>query len=374
MKKVIIISPAYPLRGGIAESTELLYKEYVKKGINCQIISYKLQYPKILFPGKTQLVKNSKTEFLNITSKLSSVNPFSWYLTARYIISQKPDYVIFRFWNPFFSLCLGFVAFFLKKTKKVGWVDNVFPHKKVPFQKCLIHFFLKKMNYFIVMSESVKNDIEKFHIKVPISCSLHPVYNNFGNSISQHIARKNINISLNNRYILFFGFIRRYKGLELLLESMSNQQIKDRNIKLIIAGEFYENEKYYRKKIEDLNLLDSIHIYDHYINNNEVNNYFCASDLVVQPYLTATQSGISMIAFHFNKPVLATNVGGLSEYIKNGENGYLVKPKPIDITNAIIDYFDNKRELDFVKKIKQTKEKYSWSKLLFSFEKIVDNN
>tara|TARA_B100000579_G_C22796864_1_gene837590 strand:- start:982 stop:1656 length:675 start_codon:yes stop_codon:yes gene_type:complete len=224
------------------------------------------------------------------------------------------------------------------------------------------------------MSESVKNDIEKFHIKVPISCSLHPVYNNFGNSISQHIARKNINISLNNRYILFFGFIRRYKGLELLLESMSNQQIKDRNIKLIIAGEFYENEKYYRKKIEDLNLLDSIHIYDHYINNNEVNNYFCASDLVVQPYLTATQSGISMIAFHFNKPVLATNVGGLSEYIKNGENGYLVKPKPIDITNAIIDYFDNKRELDFVKKIKQTKEKYSWSKLLFSFEKIVDNN
>ncbi len=370
MKKVIIISPVYPLRGGIAESTELLYKEYIKKEISCQIISYKLQYPTILFPGKKQTVNNLEKGSLDAISKINSINPISWYCTAKYIASKKPDYVIFRFWNPFFALCLGFIAFFLKKTKKIAWVDNVFPHKKIPFQNMLIRFFIKKMNGFVVMSKSVENDLRSFKIKMPIFKSLHPIYNNFGKILEKSIALKKINISPNYKYILFFGFIRKYKGLDLLLESMSNQKIIDRKIKLIIAGEFYEDEKDYREKIKDLNLTKSVHIYDYYINNDDVNKFFCASDLVVQPYLSATQSGISMISFHFNKPVLATNVGGLSEYIKNEENGYLIEPKSNEITRAIIDYFDNNRELDFVNKIKQIKKQYSWSKLVYSFEKI----
>ena len=374
MKKVIIISPAYPLRGGISESTELLYQEYLKKGIDCQIVSYKLQYPRFFFPGKTQIIKNSKKETFNIVSVLNSINPFSWYSVSRYINFQKPDYVIFRYWNPFFSLCLGFIALFLKNTKKVGWVDNVFPHKKIPFQKIFNYFFLKKMDSFVVMSQSVKKDLKKFNSKAPIMCALHPIYNNFGNRINQNIARNNINVTLDNKYLLFFGFIRKYKGLELLLESMSDQKIIDRNIKLIIAGEFYEDEKSCREKIKDLNLSNSVYVFDNYIDNKDVNNYFCACDLVVQPYLSATQSGISMIAFHFNKPVLATNVGGLSEYIKDGKNGYLVNPKSTEITNAIVDYFDHKRELDFVKQINNLKEKYSWSKLLDSFEKVVNIN
>jgi len=373
VKKVIIISPAYPLRGGIAESTELLYKEYNRQGVRCQIVSYKLQYPKIFFPGKKQTVKDSEKESFNIVSKLNSINPISWYFTAKYIISEKPDYVIFRFWNPFFAFCLGFIALLLRNIKKVGWVDNVFPHKKVPFQNFLILFFFKKMNAFIVMSESVKDDIQRFQVKVPILKSIHPIYNNFGKIITQSLARKKINLSLDGKYILFFGFIRKYKGLDLLLDSMSDDKIIDRKIKLIVAGEFYENEKYYRDKINNLNLSDSVYIYDYYIENNEVNNYFCAADLVVQPYLSATQSGISMIAFYFNKPVLATNVGGLSEYIINDQNGYLVEPNSKEITNLIVDYFDKNRELEFVNKIKQIKAQYSWSKLVFSFEKIVDN-
>ena len=372
MKKVIIISPAYPLRGGIAESTELLYKEYINHGVICQIVSYKLQYPKILFPGKSQTVKDSSKENFNIVSKLNSINPVSWYLTAKYIISEKPDYVIFRFWNPFFSICLGFIAFLLKNIKKIGWVDNVFPHKKIPFQNLLIYFFLKKMNAFLVMSESVKNDVEKFQIKTPIFNSIHPIYNNFGKIVTQSLARQKINISFDNKYILFFGFIRKYKGLDLLLDSMSDKKIIDRKIKLIVAGEFYENKKYYHNKIKALNLTDSVYIYDHYIENNEVNNYFCAADLVVQPYLSATQSGISMIAFHFNKPVLATNVGGLSEYVENNKNGYLVEPISKDIISCIVDYFDNNRELKFVNEIKKTKGQYSWSKLVDSFNEITD--
>lgn len=373
MRKVIIISPAYPLRGGIAESTELLYKEYKKKGMNCQIISYKLQYPKFFFPGKKQTVNDSKKESFNIVSKLNSISPISWYLTAKYIKSEKPDYVIFRFWNPFFSFCLGFIAFYLKNIKKVGWVDNVFPHKKVPFQKYLIHFFLKKMDAFLVMSDSVKNDIKKFQVNSPVYNSIHPIYNNFGEIVKQSRARQKINVSLDDKYILFFGFIRKYKGLDLLLDSMSDEKIIDRKIKLIIAGEFYENEKHYQKKINDLDLSDSVFIYDHYIDNNEVNNYFCASDLVVQPYLSATQSGISMIAFHFNKPVLATNVGGLREYINHGKTGYLVEPISTEITRLIVDYFDNHRQLEFSNHIKKIKNQYSWSKLVDSFEEIIDS-
>ena len=165
MKKVIIISPAYPLRGGIAESTELLYREYIKKGVSCKIISYKLQYPNFFFPGKSQVINlNKKKEGLNILSKLNSINPISWFFVARFISMQNPDYVIFRYWNPFFAPCLGMVSFLIKnkKIKKIGWVDNIFPHKRVPFQNILNNFFLKKMNGFIVMSQSVKKHFRQF--------------------------------------------------------------------------------------------------------------------------------------------------------------------------------------------------------------------
>ena len=372
MKKVIIISPAYPLRGGIAESTELLYREYVKNGIFCQIISYKLQYPKFLFPGTTQVVTAKENKSLNIFEKLNSINPFSWIAVARFINKKKPDYVIFRYWNPFFAPCLGTIAFLInnKGIKKIAWVDNVFPHKKMPFQTSLNDFFLKKMNSFLVMSSSVEKDIKTYKLDQPILNSPHPIYNNFGSLINQKLARKKINLDLNVKYILFFGFIRKYKGLNLIIDSLSDTRLRKKNIKLIIAGEFYENKNNYLKKIDELNLKDSISIFDHYIDNNNVANYFCSCNLVVQPYLSATQSGISMIAFHFNKPVLATNVGGLNEYIDHGVNGYIVNPNSRDIATAILDYFDNQKEYSFSKEIFNKKSFYSWSKLLKSFEKL----
>tara|TARA_B100001287_G_scaffold251189_1_gene232220 strand:- start:550 stop:1668 length:1119 start_codon:yes stop_codon:yes gene_type:complete len=370
LKKVIIISPAYPLRGGISESTELLYLEYLKKGVDCQIISYNLQYPKFLFPGKKQTISDSEKKNFNIISLLNSINPISWYRTSKYINLQKPDYVIFRFWNPFFSFCLGFLALFLNDIKKVGWIDNVFPHRKIPFQKNLIKFFLKKMDAFIVMSESVKNDLNKFKINAPVHKSLHPLYNNFGVMLDKKLARSKLKVAPNYNYILFFGFIRKYKGLDFLIEAMSNKLINERKIKLIIAGEFYENEKYYKQKIHDLNLSKSIIIFDHYINNNEVSKYFCAADIVVQPYLSATQSGISMIALHFNRPVLATNVGGLSDYIKNNQNGYLIEPNSKKIVDSLLDFFDNKKSKFFEENIKLMKKQYSWSNLVNSFESI----
>ena len=370
MKKVIIISPAYPLRGGISESTELLYKEYLKKGIDCQIISYSLQYPRFLFPGKKQTTVDDKKKNYNIKPILNSINPFSWYTTSKYIISKRPDYVIFRFWNPFFSICLGLIAYYLNNLNKVGWVDNVYPHKKIPFQKFLIKFFINKMNAFLVMSKSVKTDLLNFKVSVPVHISNHPLYNNFGSVIKKDLALKKLNLDPNFNYILFFGFIRKYKGLDLLLDAMSSNYIKESKIKLIIAGEFYENEKIYRKKIHDLNLSKYVIIFNNYIKNDEVSKFFCSSDIVVQPYVSATQSGISMIAFHFNKPVLATDVGGLSDYIKNKKNGYIIDPNPQAIVDALRDYFDHNRELNFKEEIKQTKKQYSWSKLVDKFEDI----
>ena len=200
-----------PLRGGISESTELLYLEYINKEVDCQIISYNLQYPKFLFPGKKQTILDPEKKNFNILPLLNSINPISWYRTSKYINLQKPDYVIFRFWNPFFSFCLGFIALFLKDVKKVGWVDNVFPHRKIPFQKILIKFFLKKMDAFIVMSESVKNDLNKFKINVPVYKSLHPLYNNFGAMLDKKLARRKLKVDLNYNYIFFLGLLENIK-------------------------------------------------------------------------------------------------------------------------------------------------------------------
>ena len=370
--KVIIVSPAYPLRGGIAESTELLYKAYVKKGVDCQIVSYNLQYPSLLFPGKKQTINDNSKESFNINSSLNSISPISWYNVSKYIISKKPNYVILRYWHPFFAPCLGFIASKIKKNKipTIAWVDNVIPHENIFLQKKLTKYFLKRVGSALVMSKSVRGDLLKIVPKKKVVYSPHPIYNNFGPIINISKAREILNLDLSAKYILFFGFIRKYKGLDLLLDAFADVRIQNKGIKLIIAGEFYEKKSPYIEKIKKLKLDDSVLIFDHYIDNSQVANYFCSSNLVVQPYLSATQSGVSMIAFHFLKPVLVTKKGGLSEYVNHQKDGYIVNSNANEITDCIIDYFEKNREGVFSSELKKKLNYFSWEKLLDAFEKL----
>ena len=376
--KRIIIGPGYPLRGGISESNQALDKFFQDSGEYSKIISYNLQYPQFLFPGKKQTVDNPihKTTTL---SMINTLNPFSWLKTAQYIIRENPDYVILRYWHPYFAVCLSVISKILKKKSIfiIGWVDNVNPHESIPFQKQLTSFFIKSCDSFLVMSKSVEKTLLEYRAarRKDVVFSPHPIYNVFGPIINKLEARKRIGIpnsDIHGNYILFFGLIRKYKGLDLLLDVMGSSIIKKMKIKLIIAGEFYDSKERYVKKIKSLNIDSSVLLHDFYIPNEDVAHYFCAADIVVQPYLSATQSGVSMVACNFNKPMILTNVGGLSEYVNDKVDGYLVDVNKAAILSALKDYYINKREKQFVAAIKTKKPSYSWKNLAGKFDSLYN--
>ena len=340
-------------------------------------MSYSLQYPQFLFPGKKQTMDGVLHSSDNTFSLINSLNPFSWLKAAKWIIKEKPNYVIIRYWHPYFSICLSLIAKMLRRKSicVIAWIDNINPHESIPFQKYFISYFLNSCDGFLVMSDSVKNDLLKYKnnaLKNIIVCR-HPIYNNFGESISKIRAKKSLGIysessSNKSRYILFFGLIRQYKGLSLLLDVMAQKKILELDVKLIIAGEFYDSKEKYIEKINNLGIENKVILHDFYINNNDVVNYFCAADMVVQPYLAATQSGVSMVAYNFDKPILLTNVGGLAEYVDHKVNGYLVNPDIKEITLAIEDFYIYNREKIFSDMIKNNKSHYSWQNLAHEFD------
>ena len=379
MFKKIIIGPAYPLRGGISESNQSLHNYFKKSTDNSLIISYSLQYPRFLFPGKKQVVDGPFKKSNTILNLINTLNPFSWIKTVKLIIKEQPHYVIVRYWHPYFAICLSFIISKIRRNSIpiIAWIDNVNPHESVPFQRFLTACFLKFCDAFMVMSNAVKDDLTQYKqsINKKIIVSSHPIYTVFGPSIEKKQAKKNIgiiesSIQNNDKYILFFGIIRKYKGLDLLLDVMGSKKVKEMNLKLIIAGEFYDSKKKYINKIRALDLKDSILLHDYYIKNEDVVNYFCATDIVVQPYLSATQSGVSMVAYNFNKPLILTKVGGLSEYVNHKIDGYLVNPNVESIVTALEDYYANNRESEFRDSIKKKKGLYSWQNLADEFDNL----
>ena len=381
MFKKIIIGPGYPLRGGISESNQALYNAFKHNMEDVNIISYSLQYPKILFPGKKQFMDNIDHDVDGVDHLINTLNPFSWFKTARHIIKENPQYVIVRYWHPYFAFCLSVISRLLRKKSIfiIAWVDNVEPHEAIPLQKLFTSYFLDSCDAFFVMSNSVKRDLLRY-IKgnnKKIYISPHPVYNVFGNLVNKQVARKNIGLpssALNNKYILFFGLVRKYKGLDLLLDVMASSKVRKLNINLIIAGEFYDSKDKYLKKINHLKLNNIIFLYDSYIPNKDVANYFCAADLIVQPYLSATQSGVSMIAYNFNKPLVLTNVGGLSEYVEHQKDGYLVDVNADAIAEALVDFYQNNREDIFTEAVKHKQVNYTWSNFAQKFNLIYDES
>ncbi len=373
-KKVVIIGSAYPLRGGgFQPFNERLAKAYLDRGNDVIIYTFSLQYPNFLFPGTTQYSAEPPPENLDIRVKINSINPYTWVKTAIEIRHFNPEIAVVRFWIPFMAPCLGTISRIIRlkgKTRVIAITDNIIPHEKRIGDSILVRFFVNSIDGFIVMSKSVLNDLNKFDKLKPKAYHPHPLYDNFGSSVSKEEAKEILKLSLNTRYILFFGFIREYKGLDLLLEAFNSKRLQALDLKLLIAGEFYGNEEHFLSLIKKYSLENFIELKASFIPNAEVYLYFCASDMVVQPYKNATQSGVTQIAYHFGKPMITTDVGGLSEVIPDGKVGYVVKPESGAIENAIYKFYSESKEEEFIENVKTERDRFSWNSLLDLIDKL----
>ena len=375
MLKIFIIGPAYPLRGGPAKFNENLCSELNKAGHNAQIISYSLQYPNFLFPGSTQFETNGEApKNIKIHTLINTINPFNWIKTANFIKKEKPDFILFRYWLPFFGPSLGTIARLVKsKTKVLALTDNIIPHEKRIGDEKFTKYFVKNCHGFIAMSKTVLNDISKFSDTKNKAYSPHPMYETYGNIVTMEEARKKLNLNANDKIILFFGLIRHYKGLDILLEAISHPEIKNLNIKLLVAGEFYENKQPYLDLIEKYQLQHQLILHDKFIPNEDVRYYFCASNLVAQTYRNATNSGVTMVGYFYEKPMLVTNVGGLSEIVPDQKCGYVVENSVTKISEKIIHYFTEDKEKEFTENVRQEKKKYQWSGFINTLLNLYNN-
>lgn len=381
--KIVLAGTAYPMRGGIAQYNALLYK-YLSADNEVKIFSFKRQYPEIFFPGKTQYEQGQPAfkipDDKNIIS-IDSVNPFNWISVGKKIGKENPDLIIFKYWLPFFAPAFSVISYVAKKfskTKILFICDNVIPHEKRLGDEFFTKIAFRQADYFVVMSKSVENDLKKFNDNKPYKLIAHPVYNIFGDKVEKHEAKEFIKKEydidlLNDKVILFFGYIRKYKGLNYLLDSMS-EILKKVNLKLLVVGEFYEDENKYREQIKNLNLEESVKVVSDFVPDSNVKYFFSACDAVVLPYIDATQSGITQIAYHFDKPVIATDVGGLAEIVKNNVTGLIVKSEsPEAIAEGVINFYENNLEEKFSSGVKEEKKKYSWESFVKEIKSLVNS-
>ncbi len=372
---VVILGPAHPFRGGgITTFNERLAREFQHQGYNTTIYNFSLQYPSFLFPGKTQYSTEPPPSDLVILSKLNSINPFNWLNVGNELNKIKPDLVVVRFWLPFMGPALGTVLRMVKKNKHtriVAVTDNIIPHEKRAFDLPFTRYFLHPCDAFIAMSEHVMKDLKKLAPNKPSLQVLHPLYDTFGEPISMAEARRKLGINKENKVLLFFGFIRKYKGLDILLEAM--KILKDSpkplpGLKLLIAGEFYEDSKLYDERIDQLGIRSNLILKATYIPESEVKDYFCAADVVVQPYRAATQSGVTPLAYHFEKPMIVTNVGALADYVPHEKAGLVSEPTAAALAKAITRYFELGEQF-FIPHLRSEKHHLSWVNLV---NKIVE--
>ncbi len=372
-KRIVILGTAHPLRGGLAAYNERLAKAYMNRGDEVIIYTFKLQYPNFLFPGKTQLSEEAAPAKLDIRVKVNSVNPLNWWKIGKEIKKLKPDLLIVKFWIPFMSPCLGTIARIVRKnkyTKIISIIDNIIPHESRIGDKLLADYWVNSVDGFIVMAKAVREELRQFTNSKPVIFNPHPIYDNFGNPIDKNAAKAQLNLDSKQSYLLFFGFIRDYKGLDWLLEAMADDRIKKLGIKLLVAGEYYTDKEPYLAIIKEKELSDSVLMHTDFIPDSKVGLYFSAADIVVQPYKTATQSGVTQIAYHFEKPMITTNVGGLAEIVEQGRDGFIVEPNIKEIADAIVRFYEENLESEMTENVKEDKKRFSWEKLLENIEKL----
>ena len=357
--KISIFSAFYPFRGGIAQFSALLYRSLNKKN-EVNAFTFKRQYPDFLFPGQTQLVtEEDKADKIPAKRILDSINPITFLDAARILKKEKSDLYISNYWITFFGPSLGIIARKLKNnTKQISILHNVVPHEKRFFDKIFTKFFLKHTDGFVVMSDAVLNDLLSLKPNAKYIRIDHPVYNHFGEKIDQESAIKQLNLLPEKKTLLFFGLIRDYKGLDLLIESMSEL---DESYQLIIAGEVYGSFEKYQLLINNSSAKDRIFLFNKYISDDEVSVFFSAADVCILPYKSATQSGITAISNHFTLPIIATDVGGLKETINHLNTGLIVnEPKVELLTNSIQNYFLYNYKSEFSINIALENKNKSW--------------
>ena len=366
-KSIVIVGPAYPLRGGLATYNQLLATKLQEQGHSVRIVTFSLQYPNILFPGKTQYSTDIKPENIEIEVSLNSVNPLNWLSLGNTLRKEKPDLVIFRYWMPFMGPSLGTLGRIIRKnkhTKVVTIADNIIPHEKRFFDTPFTKYFVNSCDGFVTMSELVLEDLKQFDSTKPVAYNPHPMYESFGPQLDKADARKKLGLAENGKYLLFFGFIRKYKGLDILLRAFADKRIQESGIKLIIAGEYYDKPEEYQAIIEAHGLEKALVQANDFIPDSEVSTYFSAADMVVQTYKTATQSGVTQIAYYYHNPMLVTDVGGLAELVPHNKVGYVTSTDIDEIADAILDFYENKREAEFVENIKTERLRFTWESMI----------
>lgn len=374
--RIGIAGTAWPYRGGLAAFNERLARQFIAENNEVKIFTFSMQYPDFLFPGKTQYSDAPQPEDLAISRTINSINPFTWFKTARAIRKANIDILVIKFWIPLMAPCLGTIARLARRKgiRVVSILDNVIPHEPHFWDKWLIRYFIRSVDRFIAMSDSVREDCLKFLPASRQDCvtlSPHPLYDNFGKAVPKTEARQFLGLPQDKTILLFFGFIRDYKGLDLLMKAYA--KVPKENLLLVVAGEFYNNGEQYKDLEHELSLEGTIAWRTDFIPDDKVRYYFSAADLIVQPYKTATQSGVTQIAYHFERPMLVTNVGGLAEIVPNGKVGYVCKVDEDDIAEAIASFAGmdkTQHEQQFHKNIQTEKQKYAWSRMT---EKIYDH-
>lgn len=371
--KIRILGPAHPYRGGIAKFDEVLAAAFGREGHDVKIVNFTLQYPSFLFPGRTQYTRMAAPEGLVIERRINSVNPLNWPLVGREIAREAPDLVIPRFWMPFMGPSLGTIAKTIRhrssNTRIIALADNIVPHEHRPGDRPLTDYFLRQTDGVVYMSDEVGRDLDSFGYKGLRAMSPHPIYDTYGTPVTKAEACAALSLDPATDYVLFFGFIRDYKGLDLLLEAwaMLKAQGKTAGKKLLVGGEYYGNKEKYDTLIRSLGLAEDIIVHDRYIDENQVRNYFGAADIVVQPYKSATQSGVTQVAYHFGVPMVVTNVGGLPEIVPDGKVGYVVNVDPAAIAKAIGDFYEKNKVAEFRANIAVEKGRFGWEALTGTF-------
>lgn len=366
MMKIVLAGPAWPYRGGIAEFSNRLARQFRDEGHQTEIITFRLQYPAFLFPGKTQITDSPPPEKIHIRRLINSVNPVNWLFTGLKIRRERPDLLILRFWLPVMGPSLATIARIVRgnnHTKTICIFDNVVPHEKRPGDRVFTKYFASSIDGAVVMADAVGRDLRKFRTDMPVRLNPHPLYDNYGQVVGQRYARQALGLDQNKKYILFFGFVRKYKGLDLLLRAFADKHFRNSGFGLIVAGEFYDDEELYRQVVTENELEKDVIFFNRFIKDEEVALFFSAADIVAQPYRTATQSGVSQIAFHFGIPVLVTDVGGLREIVPDRKCGYVVNPDPGEIASALLDYFQNNRKEAFTDCVKEHRKNFLWDKM-----------
>lgn len=374
---IIILGTAYPYRGGIAAFNERLAHEYLSAGHQVEIYTFTLQYPGFLFPGKTQYSTDPAPADLVVRRRVNSCNPLNWLSVGREIRKKRPDLLITPFWLPFMAPCLGTIERCVRRnrhTRIVSVLHNIVPHEHRIGDKLFARYFVHSADAFVSLSKSVLDDLGTFDTRKPRQLCPHPLYDHYGDLIDKAEARRLLGLDENGRYVLFFGFIREYKGLDLLLDAFGDLRLQDKGVKLIVAGEFYGDPQPYMDRIRQLDISSHVVLCTDFIPDSEVNRYFRACDIVAQPYKSATQSGVTQIAFHFEKPMLVTNVGGLPEIVPDGKVGFVVVPDAQQIADALVRYYEEGLEETFVEGTRREKQKYAWSNMTAAIERLLQSN